>query len=72
MGLEERGLKACITLPDLSKRTEYYPASQFEFGTEKDQYICHQGETLSQFSIRKKEENFVYRAKAELCTMPIQ
>ena len=58
MGLEERGLKAYITLPDLSKRTEYYPASQFEFGTEKDQYICPQGETLSQFSRRKKRREF--------------
>jgi transposase len=67
VGLEKRGLKAYIPLPDLSKRTKYYPASQFEYDPEEDQYTCPQGETLMLYSRRKTEENFVYRADAGKC-----
>ncbi|MBW1744512.1 MAG: transposase, partial [Deltaproteobacteria bacterium] len=67
VGLEERGMKAYIPLPDLSKRTKYYPASQFEYSPEKDQYLCPQGKTLPLFSRRKTEEVFVCRGDAEIC-----
>ena len=67
VGLENRGVKAYIPIPDLSKRTKYYPASQFEYDPEKDQYLCPQGQTLSLVSRRKTEEVFVYRGEAEVC-----
>ena len=60
-------MKAYIPQPDLSQRNDYYPASQFEYDPENDQYRCPKGEILSLFSRRKTEENFVYRAKAEVC-----
>jgi hypothetical protein len=66
VGLEKRGMKAYSPLPDLSKRTKYYPPSQFQYDPENDQYICPLGEILSLFSRRKTEENFVYRAEAAL------
>jgi hypothetical protein len=63
----DRGMKACIPLPDLTNRNQYYPASKFTYDSEKDQYTCPQGEILTLFSQRKSEENFVYQANAETC-----
>lgn len=67
VGLEKRGLKAYIPIPDLNKRTEYYPASKFEYDPEEDTYRCPEGQTLTLFSRRNTEESFVYHAEAEVC-----
>ena len=56
---------AYISIPDLSKRTDYFPASQFEYDPESDQYRCSQGQLLTLFSRRKTEEVFAYRGEAK-------
>ena len=40
VGLEERGIKAYLPMPDLSKRSVYYSADLFQYDAENDQYIC--------------------------------
>ena len=67
VGLEERGIKVYLPIPDLSKRSEYYPSDLFQYDTENDQYICPQKYELPLWSRRKSEEKFIYRADAEVC-----
>ena len=67
VGLEERGIKAYLPIPDLSKRTEYYPPDMFQYDAEQDQYICPQTHKLPLRSRRKSEEKLVYRADAKAC-----
>lgn len=66
-GLEDAGIKAFVSIPDLGKRTQFYSSNEFEYDAEKDQYTCPQGKILPLVSCRKSEEVFVYRAKAEVC-----
>jgi transposase len=67
VGLGERGIKAYLPTPDLSKRSEYYSSDLFQYDAENDQYICPQEHILPLWSRRKSEENFVYRAEAKVC-----
>jgi transposase len=67
VGLEERGIKAYLPTPDLSKRSEYYSADLFQYDAENDQYRCPQNHVLPLWSRRKSEENYVYRADAKVC-----
>ena len=46
VGLEERGIKAYVPIPDLSRRTGYYPPEAFAYDSEHDQYICPQNNKL--------------------------
>jgi hypothetical protein len=64
-GLEDAGIKAFVSIPDLGKRTQFYSSNEFD--AEKDQYTCPQGEILPLVSRQKSEEVFVYRGKAEVC-----
>jgi hypothetical protein len=45
-GLEKAGIKAYLPLADLSKRTQCYPASCFQYDAERDQYLCPQQQIL--------------------------
>ena len=67
VGLEERGIKAYLPTSDFSKRTKYYPAKFFQYDSEKDHYICPQGQILSLNSRRKSEQVLLYKPKAEVC-----
>ena len=66
-GLEDAGIKAFVSIPDLRKRRQFYSSDVFEYDAEKDQYTCPQGKILPIVSRRKSEEVFVYRGKAEVC-----
>jgi len=66
-GLEKAGIKAYLPLADLSKRTQYYPASCFQYDAEQDQYLCPQQQILHLHSRRKSEQVSVYRADAQSC-----
>jgi hypothetical protein len=66
-GLEKAGSKAYLPLADLSKRTQYYPASCFHYDAEQDQYLCPQEQILRLRSRRKSEQVHVYRADARTC-----
>jgi transposase len=73
VGLEEAGIKAYMPIPDLGKRTSFYPAEEFQYDDELDQYLCPQGETLRLFSRRKGEQVRVYRADSNACnTCPVK
>lgn len=69
MGLEKAGIKAYMPLPDLSRRTGFYPAEDFQYDAEVDQYVCPQGEILRLFSCRKGEQVRIYRAEAAKCNV---
>ncbi|MGB5843939.1 MAG: transposase [Anaerolineales bacterium] len=72
-GLEDAGIKAFLSIPDLGKRTHFYSSNEFEYDGEKDQYTCPQGKIMPLVSRRKSEEVLVYRAKAEVCdTCPMK
>ena len=43
VGLEEAGNKAYMPIPDLSRRTGFYPAEDFQYNAELDHYVCPQG-----------------------------
>ena len=59
VGLEERGIKAFLPIPDLSKRNNYYPRTRFDYDVENDQYICPQGQPLPLHSRRQTEQVLV-------------
>jgi DDE family transposase len=67
VGLEERGIKAYLPTSDFSQRTKYYSAKLFRYDSEKDQYVCPQGQILQLTSRRNTEQVILYRAKASVC-----
>src|SRR5215216_5462873 len=67
VGLEERGIKAYLPTSDFSERTKYYPAKLFQYDSEKDHYVCPQGQILQLTSRRKTEQVILYCAKASVC-----
>jgi len=67
VGLEERGIRAYLPTSDFSQRTEYYSAKLFQYNSEKDHYICPQGQILPLVSRRTSEQVLIYKPKAEVC-----
>ncbi|HLO15749.1 MAG TPA: IS1182 family transposase [Anaerolineales bacterium] len=67
VGLEERGINAYLPTSDFSQRTKYYPAKLFQYDSEKDHYVCPQGQILPLVSRRKSEQVLLYKSKAEVC-----
>jgi transposase len=67
VGLEERGIKAYLPTSDFSQRTKYYAAKLFQYDSEKDHYVCPQGQILPLTSRRKTEQVILYCAKASVC-----
>ena len=67
VGLEERGIRAYLPTSDFSQRTKYYPAKLFQYDSEKDHYVCPQGQILPLTSRRNTEQVILYRAKARVC-----
>ena len=66
-GFEERGIKAYLATPDLSQRTNYYPAKLFQYDPKNGWYVCPPGKVLPLFSRRKTEQVLVYKLKPEVC-----
>jgi hypothetical protein len=54
-GLEKAGLKAFVPMPDISKRTRYYPSDQFKYNVEENHYVCPQGKILKLHARRRSE-----------------
>ena len=67
VGLEEREIKAYLPTSDFSQRTKYYPAKLFQYDSEKDHYVCPQGQILPLVSRRTSEQVLIYKPKAEVC-----
>jgi len=67
VGFEDRGIKAYLATPDLSQRTKYYPAKLFQYDSEKNHYVCPQGQILPLTSRRKTEQVLLYKPKAKVC-----
>jgi Transposase DDE domain len=68
VGLEERGIKAYLPTSDFSQRTKYYSAKLFQYDSEKDHYICPQGQILPLVSRRTSEQVLLCKPKAEVCS----
>jgi transposase len=66
-GLEEMGIKAYLPTPDLSNRSGFFPPHLFRYDSDKDLYVCPQGQFLPLYSRRKTEQVLVYRAKVDIC-----
>jgi transposase len=69
VGLEEAGIKAYIPIPDLSRRTGFYTAEDFQYDAELDHYVCPRGKKLFLYSRRQGEQVRIYRADAYLCNL---
>src|SRR5215216_5428979 len=67
VGLEEREIRAYLPISDFSQRTTYYPAKLFHYDSEKDHYVCPQGQILPLTSRRNTEQVILYCAKASVC-----
>jgi len=67
VGLEERGIKAYLPTSDFSNRTKFYPAKLFHYDSEKDHYVCPQGQILPLTSRRMTEQVLLYKPKAKVC-----
>lgn len=67
VGLEKRGIKAYLPTSDFSQRTEYYSAKLIQYDSEKDHYVCPQGQILPLVSRRTSEQVLIYKPKAEIC-----
>jgi hypothetical protein len=67
VGLEERGIKVYLPSSDFSNRTKYYPANLFQYDSEKDHYICPQGQILPLVSRRTSEQVLIYKPRADVC-----
>ena len=63
---EQAGIKAYVPIPDLSKRNAFYPADDFHYDPENNQYTRPRGHYLPLWSRRKSEEMFVYRADKDM------
>lgn len=69
VGLEERGIQAYLPTSDFSQRTKYYPAKLFQYDSQKDHYVCPQGQILPLTARRKTEQVILYCAKAKVCNV---
>lgn len=67
VGLEQMDIRAYLPTPDFSHRTKFYPADQFQYDAENDQYVCPRGLTLRLTSRRKSEQVYVYAADPKVC-----
>ena len=67
VGLEQMGIQANLPTADLSQRTKFYPAEQFHYDAEHDQYLCPRDQVLRLYSRRLTEQVFVYAAEASVC-----
>ena len=56
VGLEERGIRAYLPISDFSQRTKYYSAKLFQYDSEKDYYVCPEGQILPLTSRRNKNK----------------
>jgi transposase len=69
VGLEQMSNRAYLPTPDISQRTEYYPAERFSYDAEQNRYLCPQGQVLSLYSCRRTEQVSVYTAQASVCNV---
>jgi hypothetical protein len=67
MGLEDDDIRAYVPLPDLSRRTSYFPADAFTYDAENDHYVCPQGQELRLRVRRVSEHDLIYQAQASAC-----
>ena len=66
-GLEDDGIRALVPLPDLSQRTDYFPAEAFTYEAANDRYLCPQGQELRLRVRRAADSVFIYQAQAAVC-----
>jgi transposase len=67
VGLEKDGIRAFVPMTDFSKRNEFYSAEQFQYDAARDVYQCPQGQELSRYARRSREEVVLYRAPPKVC-----
>jgi transposase len=67
VGLEQDGIAAYVPIANLSERGSFYPTEMFHYDSEKDLFICPQGQELRLHSRSQSEQEFVYRANSKIC-----
>jgi hypothetical protein len=69
VGLEQDGIRAYLPTSDLGQRSGFYPSERFHYDTERDLYVCPQGEELPLKVRRKSEQVLLYIAEAATCNV---
>lgn len=67
VGLEQDGIRAYLAMADFSKRSKVYAYERFRYDTERDGYLCPQGQFLRRSSFDQHHEAFMYRTSARIC-----
>ena len=65
--VEKAGIRAYIVLPKHDKRGPLFGKNEFVYATEKDLYICPEGETLRRQGLDYKERSIRYAARPSAC-----
>lgn len=67
VGLEQDGIRAYVPRSDFSRRTPFYPPELFHYDSERDLFLCPQGQELPLYKHSYSEYEDVYRADAAIC-----
>jgi Transposase DDE domain len=54
-------------MTDFGKRSDFYPAEQFQYDAARDVYQCPQGQELARYARRSREQVVLYRASPKVC-----
>ncbi len=65
--VEEAGIRAYMMLPKHDERGPLFGKNEFVYETEKDLYICPQGETLRRQGLDYKQRSIRYAARPSAC-----
>ncbi len=68
-GLEQDGIRAYLPTSNFSDRTTFYSLDRFRYNTERDLFICPQGQELPLYKRSYSELEFVYRANRDICNV---
>ena len=65
--IEDAGIRAYLPLPNFDKRTPFFGKNEFVYDSERDIYICPQGEVLHRYSRENRQKLIKYRTDAGVC-----
>jgi hypothetical protein len=66
-GVEQQGIRAYVPLPNWEGITGYLGSKHFTYDTERDVYICPQGQLLQRRTNEYTSRKIEYKAQAEDC-----
>ncbi|HET8905409.1 MAG TPA: transposase [Ktedonobacterales bacterium] len=71
--VEDMGIRAYVPLPDWEQHSAYFGASKFTYNSERDHYVCPNGQVLRRTHTSEAGQRILYRAPASTCrTCPLR